>query len=90
MHMLGTFVLDASSANGGCSFERILCLMRERMSGLSPFRQRLVTSPFGFDQPVWIDDPELRIRSHLYRIAAPAARRKQAARKTSPPSVASN
>ena len=72
MHMMGTFVLDASSASGGYSFERILRLMEERMPGLAPFRRRLAAIPFGFDHPVWIDDPDLRIRSHVYRIAAPA------------------
>jgi WS/DGAT/MGAT family acyltransferase len=44
------------------------------MPDLAPFRRRLAAIPFGFDQPVWIDDPDLCIRSHVYRIAAPAPR----------------
>jgi len=72
MHVMGTFVLDASGTSGGYCFERILRLMEERVPGLAPFRRRLAAIPFGFDHPVWIDDPDLRIRSHVYRIAAPA------------------
>jgi diacylglycerol O-acyltransferase len=72
MHMLGTFVLDASGASGGYSFERILRLVEERMPDLAPFRRRLAAIPFGFDHPVWIDDPDFRIRSHVYRVGAPA------------------
>jgi diacylglycerol O-acyltransferase / wax synthase len=72
MHMMGTFVLDASSASGGYSFERILRLVEERMPALAPFRRRLQTIPFGLDHPVWIDDPDFRIRNHVYRVGAPA------------------
>ena len=78
MHMMGTFVLDASSASGGYSFERILHLVEERMPHLAPFRRRLAAIPFGFDHPVWIDDPDLRIRSHVYRVGAPAPGSEQA------------
>jgi len=70
MHLMGTFVLDASS--GGYSFARILRLVEERMPELAPFRRRLAAIPFGFDHPVWIDDPDFRIRSHVYRVGAPA------------------
>ncbi|HEM47548.1 MAG TPA: wax ester/triacylglycerol synthase family O-acyltransferase, partial [Alphaproteobacteria bacterium] len=72
MHMMGTFVLDVSSTRGGYSFERLLRLLEERMPGLAPFRRRLVAMPFGVDQPIWIDDPDLRIPSHVHRIEAPA------------------
>jgi WS/DGAT/MGAT family acyltransferase len=72
MHMMGTFVLDASSASGGYSFERILRLLEERMPDLAPFRRRLAAMPFGLDHPVWVDDPDLRIRSHVHRVGAPA------------------
>jgi WS/DGAT/MGAT family acyltransferase len=42
------------------------------MPDLAPFRRRLAAIPFGLDHPVWIDDPDLRIRSHVYRVGAPA------------------
>ncbi len=72
MHMMGTFVLDASRVGGGYCFERTLRLLEQRMPELAPFRRRLAAVPFGFDHPLWIDDPDLRIRSHVYRIGAPA------------------
>ncbi|MHC5012473.1 MAG: wax ester/triacylglycerol synthase domain-containing protein, partial [Planctomycetota bacterium] len=72
MHMMGIFVLDASNATGGYSFERILRLLEERMPDLAPFGRRLAAMPFGVDHPVWIDDPDFRIRSHVYRVGAPA------------------
>jgi diacylglycerol O-acyltransferase len=72
MHMLGVLVLEASSAAGGYSFERLLRLLEDRLPDLAPFRRRLAALPFGFDQPVWIDDPDLCIRSHVHRVGAPA------------------
>jgi WS/DGAT/MGAT family acyltransferase len=42
------------------------------MPDLAPFRRRLAAIPFGFDFPVWIDDPDLCIRSHVHRLGAPA------------------
>jgi diacylglycerol O-acyltransferase len=72
MHMMCAFVLDARGADGGYSFERILGLVEDRMPRLAPFRCRLAAIPFGLDHPVWIDDPDLCIRSHVYRVGAPA------------------
>lgn len=72
MHIMGTFVLDASSASGGYSFERILRLVEERIPDVVPLRRRLAAIPFGLDHPVWIDDPDLRIRSHVYQVGAPS------------------
>jgi WS/DGAT/MGAT family acyltransferase len=42
------------------------------MPDLAPFRRRLAAIPFSLDHPVWIDDPDLRIRSHVHRVEAPA------------------
>ncbi|MHC4181380.1 MAG: WS/DGAT/MGAT family O-acyltransferase [Planctomycetota bacterium] len=78
MHMMATFVLDAAGASGGYSFERILRLLEARMPVLAPFRRRLAAIPFGFDHPVWIDDPDLCIRSHVHRVDAPAPGSEQA------------
>ena len=73
MHIMGTFVLDASSATGGgYSYERVLRQVEERASSLPPLRRRLVMMPFGLDHPVWVDDPALDVRRHLRRLQAPA------------------
>jgi WS/DGAT/MGAT family acyltransferase len=70
MNIVGTLVLDPSSARDGFSYERVLRLLEERLP--APFRRRLVAVPFGLDHPVWIDDPDFRVRSHVYRVGAPA------------------
>jgi diacylglycerol O-acyltransferase / wax synthase len=72
MNVVATFVLDAAGAGGAYSYERVLRLMERRLPELAPFRQRLVSMPFGCDLPVWIDDPDLCIRSHVQRVALPA------------------
>jgi WS/DGAT/MGAT family acyltransferase len=72
MNVVGTLVFDPSSASGSYSYERVLRLMEERLPRLAPFRRRLVAVPFGLDHPLWIDDPDLRIRSHIHRVGAPA------------------
>ncbi|MGH7894374.1 MAG: WS/DGAT/MGAT family O-acyltransferase [Candidatus Binatia bacterium] len=72
MNIVGTLVLDPSSASGGYGYERILRLLEERLPRLAPFRRRLAAVPFGLDHPVWIDDPDFRVRSHVYRVGAPA------------------
>lgn len=72
MNIVGVLLLDPSSASGGYSYERVLRLVEERLPRLAPFRRRLVAVPFGLGHPVWSDDPDLRIRSHVYRVGAPA------------------
>ncbi len=72
MNMVGTLLLDPSSARGGYSYERLRRVMEERLSRLPPFRRRLAAVPFGLDHPVWIDDPDFRVRSHFHRVGAPA------------------
>mgnify|MGYP001822109241 FL=1 len=72
MHVMGVFVLDASSENDGYSYQRVLRLIERRAPGLAPFRRRMVEMPVGLDHPVWVDDPDLDVRSHVHRKVAPA------------------
>lgn len=72
MNVMAPFLLEPASASGGYSCERIVHLMEERLARLAPFRRRLVAIPFGLDHPVWSDDPDLRVRSHIQRVRAPA------------------
>ena len=72
MNVMGTFLLDPTSAGDDYSCERVLQQIEERLIHLAPFRQRLISVPFGFDHPVWIEDPDLRVRDHIYRMSAPA------------------
>ena len=72
MHVMGTFVLDVSSASGSYSYERVLRLVEERAPALAPLRRRLIAVPFGLDHPVWVDDPALDVRRHVRKVQAPA------------------
>jgi diacylglycerol O-acyltransferase len=72
MNVMGTFVLDASSADGGYSYERLLELVETRAPTLAPFRRRLLAMPLGLDHPIWIDDPDLDVGSHVQRVSASA------------------
>jgi WS/DGAT/MGAT family acyltransferase len=72
MNVVGTLVLDASSASVGGCFERVLRLVEERAPRLVPFRRRLIAMPLGLDHPVWVDDPDFEVRSHVHRVRAPA------------------
>jgi WS/DGAT/MGAT family acyltransferase len=72
MNVMGTFLLDPTSAGDDYSCERVVQQIEERLIGLAPFRQRLVSVPFGLDHPVWIEDPHFRVRDHIYRMTAPA------------------
>ena len=72
MNVVGALVLDASSPSGSGSYGGVLRLVEERAPRLAPFRRRMVAMPFGLDHPVWVDDPDLEVRSHVHRVRAPA------------------
>lgn len=65
-------VFDPASAAEGYCFDDVVAVLESRMPGLTPFRRRLVTVPFGLDHPRWVDDPEFDLSNHLHRVAAPA------------------
>jgi diacylglycerol O-acyltransferase len=72
MNVVGALVLDASSASGGGFCERLARTVEERAPRLAPLRRRLMAMPFGLDHPVWVDDPDLDVASHVRRVRAPA------------------
>jgi WS/DGAT/MGAT family acyltransferase len=71
MHVTGVILIDPSTMPGGYSFETIQKLMASRIHLLAPFRRRLVMVPFGIDHPVWIEDPDFDLESHIHRIGVP-------------------
>ena len=68
-HVVGTLILDPS-AGEGFSYERLFEVLSNRMHLLEPFRRRLVTVPFNLGHPVWIEDPDFDLESHIHRVAA--------------------
>ena len=69
-HVVGTMVLDPSTAPEPYSYERVVDLIRERIHLLEPFRRRLVPVPFNLSHPVWIEDPDFDVERHIQRTVA--------------------
>ena len=72
MNVVGTLVLDPSTARAGWSYERILRLVGERVPRIPPLRRRLMSIPFELDHPVWVEDPDFSLGDHVYRVNLPA------------------
>ena len=72
LHVVGTLVLDPSTAPEAYSFDNVVRLLEERMHLLQPFRRRLVTVPLDLSHPIWIEDPDFDITQHVHRTSAPA------------------
>ena len=71
MNVIATMLLDRCSAPG-LDFDGVLDRLAERIHLMTPFRRRLVETPFGLDQPAWIDDPDFELRDHVMRVVVPA------------------
>src|SRR5436305_11335550 len=71
-HVGSVCVLDPSTAPEPITLERLTALVQERIHLVPPFRRRLVTVPFGLDQPYWIEDPDFDIEFHVRELALPA------------------
>src|SRR3979411_1238965 len=67
-HVVGTIILDPS-AGEGFSYDRMVEVLRNRLLLLEPFRRRLVTVPLNLGHPVWIEDPDFDLESHIHRVA---------------------
>jgi diacylglycerol O-acyltransferase / wax synthase len=70
-HVGSVVVLDPSTAPEPLTLERLTALIERRLHLIPPFRRRLVTVPFGLDQPYWIEDPDFDLEYHVREIALP-------------------
>lgn len=71
-HIGSMVVIDPSTCDGPFDLDHLRRLIESRLHLLPPFRRRLVTVPFGLDQPYWIEDPDFDIEYHVREIALPA------------------
>jgi diacylglycerol O-acyltransferase len=71
-HVGSVCVLDPSSAPEPLTLDRLARVIESRLYLIPPFRRRLVTVPFGLDQPYWIEDPDFDIEFHVRELALPA------------------
>ncbi len=71
MNVVGTIVLDVRGRSD-LGYETVVQRFVERLPKMAPFRRRLVETPFGLGQPVWIDLADLDVRDHVMRVRASA------------------
>lgn len=70
-HVGGLSIVEARTATEPLTLARLTRLMESRISSVPVLRQRLMTVPFGMDQPVWIDDVHFDIGYHLRELGLP-------------------
>jgi diacylglycerol O-acyltransferase len=70
-HVGGVVIIDPSTSKHDWTFDTLRELVEERIHLLPPFRKRLVSVPFGFDNPYWVEDPHFDLSFHLRHIAVP-------------------
>lgn len=71
-HVGGVSIVDPGTAAQPLTLARLITLMESRIGAVPVLRQKLMTVPFGIDQPVWIDDVHFDIGYHLREIGIPA------------------
>jgi WS/DGAT/MGAT family acyltransferase len=73
MHIGGVAVFEPSPLGGGEKLYRALVRAIEPRLDLMPrYRQKLAFVPLSLDVPVWVDDDDFDISSHVLRAALPA------------------
>ena len=72
LHVVGTILLDPSTIPGNEDFlTRLKTVLAERIHLLAPFRERVVQVPFRMDHPVFVEDPNFDLESHIHHIGVP-------------------
>ena len=64
-HVTGAVVLDPSTSPERFDLARLRAHVEAVVPPLADFRQRLVEVPFGVDHPVWVEDPDFELDSHV-------------------------
>src|SRR5438132_5341220 len=72
MHIGGVAIFEPSPIGSGeALYEALVRVIEPRLDMMPRYRQRVAFLPLSLDTPVWIDDPEFDIRSHVLRAALP-------------------
>lgn len=67
LHVMAVMLLDPSTVPDGFSFERLREFVADRLTGIPPFRQKLVSVPLGVGRPRWVD-VEVDANAHLHQV----------------------
>jgi diacylglycerol O-acyltransferase len=70
MHVLGTIVVDTKDCPGW-SADDVIATFEQRLDLLEPFRRKLVGATLRLHHPVWMDDPDVDVASHVSRVHCP-------------------
>ena len=74
-HVGSVCIVDARGDRGvqpRLTLEHLTRVIESRLPLVPLFRRRVVTVPFGLDQPYWIEDPDFDIEFHVRELALPA------------------
>lgn len=71
MHVVGLLLLDPREVEGGFSAARVKQLISSRIHLMPMLRRRLVDVPLGINHPMWIEDPDFNLDSHILHVGAP-------------------
>jgi diacylglycerol O-acyltransferase / wax synthase len=71
-HVGSVSIVDVRALDEPFTLDGLTRFIAARLDQLPPFRRRLVTVPFGLDQPYWIDDPDFDLEFHVRELALPA------------------
>lgn len=71
-HVGSICLLDPSTCPEPLTLDFLTQRVASRLHLIPPFRRRLVTVPFGVDQPYWIEDPDFDIEYHVRELALAA------------------
>lgn len=67
MHTIKVAVSDVSSMPEAFSYDVFVEVLGQQLGRLPLFRRRVVTVPASLGHPVWIEDPQFDLRSHVSR-----------------------
>ncbi len=67
----GVYVIDASDAPAGFSYDTWYSLVKTRLKCSKVFRERLVEVPWDLSFPYWIRDPGFELDKHLPKLRLP-------------------
>jgi WS/DGAT/MGAT family acyltransferase len=70
-HVGGVCVLDPSDAPEPLTLALLTDVLGRRLPQVPVLRRKLLSVPFGLDQPYWIDDADFDIEYHIREIALP-------------------
>jgi WS/DGAT/MGAT family acyltransferase len=71
-HMVGVLILDPSTALKGFDVDTLMEVSEKMVNDAPGYRMKLVDSPLTMDVPMMAEDPDFKMRNHVFHVAVPA------------------